>query len=351
MYEKLQRPIISALTRNVPHKDIEDNLTIKWDINAYLNRKDATECMAIKLGCGDTRDRFGLIDKLEYDIDLFMLNPNYTFEQKAQLLPPAYKNGFIRTNGTLDQIIKYMDNSKASMLQTRKDLTLEFWDKFTDAKITSSLINSFKYENIQYHISLSKQGKQSLFDKYISLEILSGHCEVKLKDIQSIYDVVYNRETMNNLAKTLSCEDILKIGINNFKIRFLTKNRDIDRILDHLDNKTRMKAFKYTLNLHIDTIRKYNVPIGIMMRYNYNISIKDLDRKYNCMDRVRNRSIDEVRINSDNLDKDEYIAHNKDVTLRDFELCINKFYGILKRNVIPMKINISAYNDIDIFVI
>ncbi|MNK70611.1 hypothetical protein D3C87_900390 [compost metagenome] len=349
----MNKDIISTLTMNVPHENIEKNVTFKWDKYAYLNRKDATETLAIKLGCTSIQQRFGIIDNVEYDIKLFLLNPNYTFEQKVRMIPEYHRDSFIFVNGTLNQILRYASNSEIQLLQCRKDLTLEFWDKFTDAKVTDKLINSFNYENIQYHISLFKQ---SLLDKYICLEVLAAHRKIKFKDIHEFnkrMNIPISRVVilLNNLAKTLSYKDIIEIGIDTFNIRYLAENPDIDRLLEHLEPQKRIHAFGNINYMSIDTIKKYNLPISFLIKYNYNISIEDLDKRYNTRHRVRNRSINEVRIYADNLDKDEYIAYNKNVTLRDFELCINKFYGILKRNVIPMKINISVYNDIDIFIV
>ena len=340
---------IRALTKNVPHKDIESNITFPWDKDQYLRRKDATKDIAMRLKCISISTRFEIECNyiLHYEKEYIMLNPNFTFDEKVKLLPYEYKYKFVCKYGTLDQLLKHFKGTiNMNYLYKRKDFTLEFWEKFSGSQIHENQINCFNYENLAYHIGL---GKDSLFQKFCSYNVICYHRDVKLQDIHNLEMILVNPYCMDSLARKLSFADIMKIGIDKFEQDILTYNPCINQLVRYM-NIPKMKEFGYTIYTNLmsfEIIKQFGLHVT---EYNEIIQIQDFDKKLNTINRISARSISEVREFSHLLAKDEYIAYNKNVTLRDYELCVNKFYGILKRNVVPMKIGMNNYNDIDIII-
>ncbi|MNK70613.1 hypothetical protein D3C87_900410 [compost metagenome] len=340
---------IRALTKNVPHKDIEADIAFPWDKDQYLRRKDARKDIAVRLGCISISTRFEIECNyiLPYEREYIMLNPNFTFDEKVKLLPYEYKYKFVCKYGTLDQLLKnFKGTINMIYLCKRKDLTLEFWEKFFCNRIDKYEINSFIYKNLSHHIGL---GKDSLFQKFCSYGVLCYHKNVKLEDIHNLEVIVTNSQCMDALAKNLSFEDIMKIGIDKFDQYSLTNNPCINQLIQYM-NISKMKKFVRAIHTNLmsfETIKQYELHVT---EYNEIIQIQDFDKKLNTINRISSRNINELREFSHLLQKNEYIAYNKNVTLRDYELCTNKFYGILRRNVVPMKINTNSYNDIDIII-
>lgn len=335
--------VITNLTQKSLLKEIEDNLQFPWDKSEFLQRKDATEDIAIKLKCTNISDRFH--KKENPDLAYISDNPCYTFDEKLILLKDHHLfRQFLYKYGTLEQIVKYKDYGCCigyiSDLTIRNDLTLKFWDKFSnESRVTHFLINNFIYEDL---IS-----DTSLLHKYVTIEVLCDHRDIKLIDVypETCKSNIY---AMNSLARNLSYDDIMEFGLEYFNKEILELNKDINRLYPHFDIGYKPKNLDY-MNLH--TLETYNLFDHDKLHTNYVLPMNcrrksDVDYLH-----VRSANMQDIRLNCDNLAIDDIIVYNKDVKFRDFELCTNKFYGILKRNVIPLTINTNMYNDIDIFTI
>ncbi|MNK70614.1 hypothetical protein D3C87_900420 [compost metagenome] len=348
--------VIVNLTQKVSLKEIEDNLHFPWDKLEFLQRKDATEDIAIKLKCKNISDRFH--KKENPDLRYILHNPCYTFDEKLILLKDHHLfYTFLCEYGTLEQIVKYKDYGcridYISALTMRNDLTLEFWDKISNAcKVTHYLINHFIYDDLMYHICNVKFSDANLFYKYITIEVLVTHRDIKLKDLKLIdgYPEICksNIYVMNDLARNLSYDDIMEFGLEHFRKETLELNKDINRLYPYFNVGYKPTCLDY-MNLH--TLKTYKLFDHDKLHTNYVLPLNCRRKSDVNYLHVRSANIQDIRLNCDNLAIDNIIVYNKDVTFRDYELCTNKFYGILKRNVLPLDINTNMYNDIDIFTI
>ena len=327
---------LTLLTKHVPLKDIGQGIeSVEWDRYAYIKRKDATEDIAIKLGCDFIDERFRKFNHVVRDPYVFWLNPNYTIEEKLSMIDINRMLFHIYRKAPLHIIEKYFyGDIRAIYLEKRKDLTLEFWDiNLPHLSVSMSMINAFSYDNLLIHLNLLRAGYQnSLFSKYISQRVFANHRNITRKDIIGLtnsykYEVScclakdpFHLESFDILGKRLPLNDIIEIGIHNFDTNIIAENPYL---------------YNYA-NVHES--RKLHSDLDIEAYKNTAVTCEYL-RKCN---------INDIRMNAHLLQKDAYIAYNKNVTLRDYELCTNKFYGILRRNVVPMKIGMNRYNDIDI---
>lgn len=338
--------VIVNLTQKVSLKEIEDNLHFPWNKLEFLQRKDATEDIEIKLKCKNISDRFH--KKENPDLRYILHNPCYTFDEKLILLKDHHLfYTFLCEYGTLEQIVKYKDYGcridYISALTIRNDLTLEFWDKISNGcKVTHYIINNFIYENL---IS-----DTSLLHKYITIEVLCDHRDIKLKDLKLIDGdpeiCKSNIYVMNDLARNLSYDDIMEFGLEHFNKEILELNKDINKLYPHFDIEYKPSCLDY-MNLYtLETYKLFDhdkLHTIYVLPLNYRRK-SDVDYLH-----VRSANIQDIRLNCDNLAIDNIIVYNKDVTFRDYELCTNKFYAILKRNELPLDIITNMYNDIDIF--
>lgn len=329
---------LEQLTLNVPLQDIERNINFNWSKTAFLFREDATERVASLMGCTNINKRFH-----EPSLSYLHLNDNYNFDEKMKFLKDnVHKRIEILCKyGTLDQIIKYKGDADITKytreLSERSDLTLQFWSKISKHKIRTELINSFDYENLKVYAPI--------YTRYLSFDVFCCHRNVRLIDL---YDDINTNFILRYLAQTLCYEDIMKIGIDKFDPHFFFYNPCINQLIQHINlSSTKINSTSF---LTLDSIQTFRIA-NVDYRSNILISLKDVEKKYNTANRIFSRPIDEVRLYCDNLKNDYLIAYNPNVTLRDYTLCIDGFYDILKRNVIPMLINRNKYLDVYIYIL